>query len=632
LTSAFRPATTDSMYIKKVKKQNPGAKKAYEYLHLVENVRTEKGPRQRLILNLGAIDVPPEKYKELANCIEAMLSGQQTLFSPDPKIESHARQAVHDIVKKRSEEQALAKTLDGKTDPAPDYQNVNVASIEVAEPRTLGPEYVCHSIWQELGIKDLLLSQGVSPHSVSIIETLVLGRLIFPASERQTWEWAQRRSAVYELAGTPLKGSLNSFYRATDTVFQHKDAIEAYLSKKEKEIFSLPETLCLFDLTNTHFEGRAMGNPKAKFGRSKQKRSDCKLLTLALIIDDLGFVKYSHLYPGNQQETKTLAEMIESLIALRPDLANNRTVIMDAGIATEDNLAYLRQTGFHYIVVHRGKSDFTPDDTAGMKIIRNDGEFTVEVCRKEKEQEVLLLCRSTGRIEKDRGIRNRQEQLFLERLAYYRSGLSKKGHTKVYSKILELIGRLREKYPKASKVYDVEVVAGKSESSLKPLIVKDIIWKKKAAFEQNEAFDGCYVLRSDRIDLGDRDIWRTYVMLTRVERAFRSLKSSLGLRPNFHQIERRADAHLFISVLAYHILHIIEHRLRQHGDHRCWQTICQMLSTHQRLTLEYDVKEQQQVRRCHVRMCSRPEHEHSMIYHRLGLSGAPLGHRMYKAK
>jgi len=224
------------MYIKKAKKQNPGAKKTYEYLHLVENVRTEKGPRQRLILNLGAIDVPPEKYKELANCIEAMLSGQQTLFSPDPKIESHARQAVRDIVKKRSEEQALAITLDGKTDQSPEYQHVNVASIEVAEPRSLGPEYVCHSIWQELGINDLFLSHGVSPHSVSIIETLVLGRLIFPASERQTWEWAQRRSAVYELAGTPLKGSLNSFYRATDTVFQHKDAIEAFLSKKKRDL------------------------------------------------------------------------------------------------------------------------------------------------------------------------------------------------------------------------------------------------------------------------------------------------------------------------------------------------------------------------------------------------------------
>jgi transposase len=463
-----------------------------------------------------------------------------------------------------------------------------------------------------------------------IIETLVIGRLIDPASERQTWDWANYRSAIYELVGTPLKGSLNSFYRATDTIFQHKDALEAYLSKKEKEIFCLPETLCLFDLTNTHLEGRALKNPKAKFGRPKQKRTDCKLLTLALIIDSQGFAKYSRLYAGNQQETKTLAEMIESLISLRPDLAKNRTVIMDAGIATEANLAWLRDNGFHYIVVHRGKSDFTPDDTTGMKIIRKEEEYTVEVCRKEKDGEALLLCRSTGRIEKDKGIRDRQEQLFVERLEYYRNGLSKKGHTKVYAKVLEMVGRLREKYPKASKVYDVEVVA--DQAAVKSLIAKDIIWKKKSAFEQNQALDGCYVLRTDRTDMEDKEIWQTYMMLTRVERAFRSLKSSLGLRPNFHQLEHRADAHLFISVLAYHILHIIEHRLRIHGDHRCWETICRILSTHQRITIEYDVKEQQEVHHCHLRISSRPETEQCIIYHKLGLSPSPLGRRMYITK
>jgi transposase len=619
------------MYIKKVKKQNKGSAKAYEYLHLVENVRTEKGPRQRLILNLGSLDITPDKYKELANCIEAMLSGQKTLFSQDPEIEAHARRAVSDIVRKQSEEQELAGAIDGETRPDADYQIVNVASIEASEPRSLGPEYVCHSIWKELCINELLLAEGVSPHVLPIIEALVIGRLVEPASECQTWDWAEYRSAIYELAGNPLKGSLNSFYRATDTIFQHKEALEAYLSKKEKEIFHLPETLCLFDLTNTHLEGRALKNKKAKFGRSKQKRTDCKLLTLALIIDSQGFAKYSRLYAGNQQETKTLAEMIESLIRLRPDLAENRTVIMDAGIATEANLSWLRDNGFHYIVVHRGKSDFTPDDTDGMKIIRKEEEYTVEVCRKDKDGEALLLCRSTGRIEKDKGIRDRQEQLFVERLEYYRSGLSKKGHTKVYAKVLELVGRLREKYPKASKVYDVEVIADK-QAAVKLLVAKDIIWKKKPAFEQNEALDGCYVLRTDRTDLTDQEIWHTYMMLTRVEQAFRTLKSSLGLRPNFHQLEHRADAHLFISVLAYHILHIIEHRLRMHGDHRCWETICRILSTHQRITIEYDVKEQEALRHCHLRISSRPDMEQCIIYQRLGLSASSLGRRMHITK
>lgn len=617
------------MYIKKVKKQNAPGKKTYEYLHLVENVRTEKGPRQRLILNLGTLDIAPDKYKELANAIEGALSGQQSLFSPDPQIASHAQQAVRSILEKRSKEASL---LGMGRSPMDDYQHVDVASIEASEARTVGPEYVCHSIWKELGLNQLLLTEGVSAQDLMIIETLVLGRMIFPASERQTWQWALQRSAVYELVGRPVKKSLNSFYRATDILFDHKDLIETHLSKTEKEIFSLPETLCLFDLTNTHFEGQVLGNPKAKFGRSKKKRSDCRLLTLALIIDEQGFVKYSRLYPGNQQETKTLAEMIDSLVALRPDLAKNRTVIMDAGIATEDNLAYLKERRFHYIVVNRGKGDFKIADTKKMTVIRQEDEFKVEVRRKEQDGEVLLLCRSTGRIAKDQSIRGRQEQLFLERLQYYKNGLLKKGHTKLYGKVVEMIGRLREKHPRASKLYDVEVIPEKQAASVKSLKAADIIWKKRNGARQHEAFEGCYVLRTDRMDLADKEIWQTYMMLTRIERAFRSLKSSLGLRPNFHQTEQRADTHLFISVLAYHILHIIEHRLRQHGDHRSWQTICRNLSTHQRLTLEYNVKEQQETRRCHLQLCTKPEPDHQFIYHCLGLSGAPLGRRTYTAK
>lgn len=622
------------MYIKKVKKQNLGAKKIYEYLHLVENVRTEKGPRQRLILNLGTLDIPPDQYKELANCIEAMLGGQQSLFSPDPQIAKYAQHAVRGILEKKSKNKAFEKLTNNhdSLQVEPEYQNVDVASIQASRLRTMGPEYICHSIYKELGLNQLLVAQGVAPQSLPIIETLVLGRLVCPGSERQTWQWAQDQSAVYELTGSPVKGSLTSFYRTTDTLFKHKDAIETHLSKTERHIFNLSETLCFFDLTNTHFEGQALANPKAKFGRSKQKRSDCRLLTLALIVDELGFVKYSRLYPGNQQETKTLAQMIESLCALRPDLSKGRTVIMDAGIATQDNIAYLKQNHFHYIVVNRGLSDFTPDDTKQMKVIRQEDQYTIEVKRRDHDGETLLLCRSTGRIAKDSGIRGRQEQLFIQRLEYYRSGLSKKGHTKIYTKVVEMIGRLREKYPRASKLYDVEVIPDKQGVALKLLKAKELVWKKRISAEKDQAFEGCYVLRTDRTDLSDQQIWTTYIMLTQVERAFRSLKSSLGLRPNFHQTEDRADAHLFISVLAYHILHIIEYRLRAQGDHRSWKTICRVLSSHQRLSLEYDVKENDTVQRCHLRICSQPETEHQLIYHRLGLSGNPMGRQLYQSK
>lgn len=611
------------MYIKRVQKSHRGSKKTYTYLHLVENVRTENGPRQRLILNLGSIDVPPEQYKELANCIEAMLTGQQQLFSTDRGIEKLARGAADKIRAKQAGEQ-MAEAAEAV------YQSVDVASIEAGQVRSLGAEYVCHSIWRELQIGELLIGQGVSAHVLPLMEALVIGRLVDPGSEVHTWDWAVHRSALYELTGQPLRPSLNSLYRAGDRLFECKDALEAHLAARERDLFDLPERICLFDLTNTYFEGQAAANGKAQRGHSKEKRTDCKLLTLALVVDELGFAKYSRLYPGNQVECRSLAEIIESLVALRPNLARDRTVVIDAGIATEQNVAWLKANGFHYIVVQRGKGDFTVDDTEAMHVIRDTDGCKLEVKRSDKDGESLLLCRSSGRVEKDRGIRGRQERLFVERLQYYHDGLGKKGHTKLYPKVVEMIGRLREKYPRASKLYDVQVLADESPGA--KVLAKAIVWTKREGYDIERRFEGCYVLRTDRTELGDTQIWQTYVMLTRVESAFRSLKSSLGLRPNFHQNEERADAHLFISVLAYHLLHTIEHKLRLCGDHRSWATIGDILSTHQRLTVEYNVKEQDQVVRSHLRLCSSAEPEHRLIYQRLNLKETPLPRKIATVK
>ena len=616
------------MYIKRVRKSHPGSSKVYEYLHLVENVRTEKGPRQRLILNLGSINVAPDQYKELANCIEGMLSGQQYLFSSDRKIEKLARTATDKIRAKQATEQPVAVADASARVQEAAYQNVDVASIEANQVRSLGPEYVCHCMWNELKIDDVLISEAISEHTLPMMQALVVGRLVSPGSELHTWNWAQQRSAIFELAGQPLRPSLNSLYRAGDQLFDCKDALEEHLAAREKDLFDLPERICLFDLTNTYFEGQAAANGKAKRGHSKEKRSDCKLVTLALVVDELGFAKYSRLYPGNQPECRTLPHIIESLVSLRPNLAKDRTVVIDAGIATEENVAYLKANSFHYIVVRRGKADFTADDTQAMKIIRQNEQYTLEVKRRDSDGEALLLCRSTGRQGKDQGIRSRQERLFVERLQYYHDGLGKKGHTKHYPKVVEMIGRLRQKYPRASKLYDVEVTA---DSTPGPK-AKAIVWQKRSCYDVHRRFEGCYVLRTDRTDLADDQIWQTYAMLTRVESAFRSLKSSLGLRPNFHQNEERADAHLFISVLAYHILHSIEYKLRLCGDHRSWATIRDILSTHQRLTVEYNVKEQGQVQRNHLRLCSTAEPEHRQIYNHLNLKETPLPRKTVAVK
>lgn len=593
------------MYIKQVIKGNGRTDKKYKYSHLVESIRTEKGPRQRLILNLGKIDLDPSQYHSLARRIEDILTGQMSFYEVPLKIEKMARRAATRIFDKTSREEVKGT----------DFKEVDIASLKTMKSRTFGGEYLCHSIWEELKINNFLLQNGVSSNTIPILKALVLNRLIDPGSERYTKEWVDNRSALYEITERPLYHSLNSYYRGGDTLFKLKDRLEEYLSYQEKTLFSLPEKIFFFDLTNTYFEGEAKANPKAQFGRPKEKRTDCRLVTLGMIIDELGFAKYSKLFPGNQAEGETLSTMIKQLE--KNLTSDDKTIVLDAGIATAKNIDWLKDNHYHYIVVNRGKPPFTQDFSA-VSTIRG-----VEVKRFEVEGEAYILCRSKKKEAKEKSMRTRIERLFIERLQYLNKGLTRKYGTKNYQRVVEMIGRLKEKYPQVAKLYTVEVIAEAEKDSQDPkLKALALTWEKKKTYEQEIISEGSYVLRTDRIDLTDSEIWNTYIMLGNIEYAWLTMKSYLGLRPNFHQKENRVDTHMFISVLAYHILHIIEYRLRVSGDHRKWSTIRNLLSTHQRVTMAFRMKDEEgKITQKFIRTCTVPEVEHKRIYNLFGLSG-----------
>lgn len=616
------------MYIKKVRKRNGRTKQVYEYLHLVESIRTKKGPRQKLVLNLGRLNIAPEDYEILAKRIEEILSGEPRLEGfedvPDVKIEKHAQEAVRAIVRKQEREVEKEESRD--------FQMVDINTIEVEQPRSMGAEYIAHSIWQELELDNFFKNHGISREVIPIIEAVVIGRLVEPSSELHTKEWVEKRSALYELIDGPHRSSRNSYYRAGDKLFGLKDKLERYLTNTEKTLFSLSEQIFLMDLTNTYFEGAALANPKAKYGRSKDKRHDCKLVTLGLIIDESGFAKSSKVFCGNQAEVETLGDMLTSLEEMISDdntkTNDKRTVVIDAGIASDENLEYLKENKYNYIAVNRGKAPFDKD-YSDMTVIRYDESegIKVEIKRFDHGGEVYILCRSEKKKGKESGIRSRVENLFLDRLEYIRSGLKMRNRPKRYTKIIEIVGRLKEKYPRAAKLYNVEVIPEKEKDPGSPLLkAVDITWRKKeGVYDEELSSEGSYILRTNRFDLSNKEVWEIYIMLTRIEYAFKCLKSSLGLRPNFHQKEHRVDTHLFISVLAYHILHIIEHRLRLAYDHRSWATIRDIMKTHERITLIYQTREMDSTIRKHfTRISTICEQEHLDIYKKLNLSPDPL--------
>ncbi len=412
------------MYIKKVTKRNGVTNKVYNYLHLVENIRTEKGPRQKLILNLGDLpNIHPSQYKSLSNRIQNILTGQKDLFEVDTKVDQAAQSAVKKIFKKQSVE---------TTKKTAEYKTVDINSINTGNVRSLGAEYVCTKIWKELGIDNFLTDNNVSQNVIPIMKALVIGRMIEPGSERSTKNWSEKRSALYELTGNPLRNSLNSYYRAGDKLYDLKDRLEKYLKHREKNIFSLNEKIILYDLTNTYFEGRLEKNPKGQFGRSKEKRSDCKLVTLGLILDEQGFVKVSKLFAGNESEGQTLSVMIAGLEQTDKNTEIKKTVVLDAGIAIKENIKWLKKNGYNYVVVNRGKAPFEINDNLELKPIydNKNKNIRVEVKRYKVDEEIYILCHSKNKELKEKSMRDRIEKIFIKKLDDCKNGLKLPKKTK----------------------------------------------------------------------------------------------------------------------------------------------------------------------------------------------------------
>ena len=623
------------MFLRKIRQKRTseatGTEKVYESLQLVESCRTEAGPRQKLLLNLGPIPLEKEDYKAFTQELQARLTGQTQLLRKKRK-DSLVSQLVNDAY-----ERLMRKTAQPiQTGPEREMKRIDVNSQEISQCRSVGGEYVCHLFWKKLGLPEFLKSVNVSDANMALIEALVVGRLMAPGSERATREWLEKRSGLWDLLKLNDIPSLSGFYRAGDVLFSHKDKLETHLQAQETRLFDLKNTMVFYDLTNTYFEGRAEKNSKAKFGHSKEKRYDCKLVTLGLVVDEQGFAKHSQLFSGSESEGSTLKGMIEKLGI--PQEKKAVTVVLDAGIATAKNLEWLKENGYGYIVCHRGKAPKNPNGTdIAPETIHSMSETDtqIKVVRYEVEDDTYLKCRSEKRALKETGMRTQKETRFLAELTHLQSGLSIPRRTKSYTRILEILGRLKERYPSVSRLYEVTVVPEADKEVTDPnLQATALQWTKKEDVYQ-EAIDseGDYTLRTNLSALGTSEIWNAYISLGRVETAFRNMKSHLGFRPIFHQCEERADAHLFMSVLAYHLLQAIEHTLRQRGDTRSWWTLRNTLATHQAYTLTYDeLSDSQEWIKHHVRSTSLPDHDQKHIYSLLAVPHTPFKKRRISLK
>lgn len=546
-----------------------------------------------MLLNLGAdFTVPEEKWKDLANRIEQIATGQSPLFSPPADIEEIALLYAKRIISYNRKEE--------KKEPS-DYHTVDIDTMDHNDVRSVGAEHIIYETMKKLGLPDFLISLGFNRPATDCALGVIAAKLIAPSSERATHLWLQNESAMDDLLEADFKSlSQDRVYKAADMLLKNKTKIEGHLQSRESSLFNLTESIILYDLTNTFFEGSGKYNSKAHFGNSKEKRRDCPLVTLALALDADGFPKRTEVFPGNISEPGTLEEIISRLSPKTRPL-----IVVDAGIATEENIAWLKDR-YDYIVVSRKKKiDVLPE----MVTVREDNRRCIRAGIILTDDEATLICHSTDKEIKETGIQNRFEKRFEEELAKVHTTLNKKHGTKNYDKVLEKIGRLKERYKRIARRYEITVEKNNN-------LATSVTWQK----EQKEHHPGIYALRSNRLDFTEQEFFDIFSMLTDIEDAFRSMKSELGLRPVYHQKEHRTDGHLFITVVAYHIMQTIRYSLKNKQINESWSTIRKALSTHVRITT---TMKRDDGRVIHIRKSTRPEPVHTKIYDALNLSHRP---------
>jgi transposase len=598
------------MYLRKTRRKYKG--KVYEYYFLVEAITTPKGPRQKVICSLGDLRPrPASEWLKLFHRVESALAGQEDLFEDldDPEV-----QEILERIAQRRDSLSSEQT----SQVSEEIVSIRSDTVRTERHREAGPEHVGLQFWSRLGLDEILEQVGLSRRAQLLTTAMVMNRLIQPSSEHAMPDWI-RSTALDDLLGESFATlAEDSLYRNLDRLHPNRGEIESALAERERSLFGLEETVFFYDLTSTYFEGSARANPKAQRGYSRDQRPDCPQVVIGLVIGREGFPVAHEVFEGSRQDRASLDEMLD-ILAERVQLVPGQTVVVDRGMAFEENLEQIRARGLHYIVASRQaeRAEWEEDFArpAGFEEVhrsaspRNPAQrkAAVRIKKARKDGVTYVLCTSEGREKKDRGIRDRQEARLrddLDRLAR-RIG---QGHLVQEVKIGEAIGRIKERYPRVARYWHM---------TFDPETRKLEIEADEARREQARHLDGAYLLKTDREDLSGEEIWNLYMLLTRAENAFRNMKSPLAERPIFHQLQHRVETHIFLCLLAYHLLVAIERTLLDRGIHTSWTTVRETLSTHQVCTV---VLETTDGRTLGIRRDAMAEPEHKELYRLLGLT------------
>ena len=577
---------------------------SYANFRLVRSTRVGGRVKQITLANLGSgFDLQRQDWPALCQLVESLAAGQPLPpRAASPALLQRARAIARQIVDFHG------------LDPDPDSPvlvAVDTDSLQNLRPRSVGVEHAALWALRQLGLPALLDALGLSKQLRACALGSIVGRLAGRCSERSTNHWLRSESALGELLGTPFESICEmQLYRASDALVKHRRSIEKHLFQEALSLFDLQPTVTLYDLTNTYFEGRASAQPDARRGHSKERRSDCPLLTLALVLDASGFVRRSQVFAGNACEAKTLQKVLEGLA-----VPQGSHVVLDRGIATEETLAWLREQGYFYLAVSReAKRQFDRAEAQALQTASGE-EVLVHKLTSEDGKEARLHCYSRQRHNKEQAIEERRAQRLEQELEKLHAGLSRPRARRKLEAVQQRVGRICERSQGASQHYRITVEADEAGQ-----LAAAVRWQREPKPDSRATHPGVYCLRSNDTSWEAAAMWRAYIGLTDVEAVFRCLKSELGLRPIYHSKPERSEGHLFITVLAYQAVQVIRRKLKQHGEHASWTTLRAILGTQRRVTTTIQCANGQTL---HLRRTTPPEDELQPLYQSLGIAELP---------
>lgn len=575
------------MFLKRQKRRKNG--KAHVYWELVESVRTPRGSRHKRVAYLGELSASERTgWARLGMLL-------------DGKAAHSARQL------------SLFENVPDDGDPVPDEVAVDLRKLKVENARSFGDAYLAMLLWKALELDSFLdkkLPAGREDVRWGLMACMIsVSRFVEPSSEVHISDQWYGRTALPEMLGVPVdRAEEHRLYRTLDHILPLKRDIETHLKERIGELFNPDLDLVLYDVTSTYFEGEAANNEQAKRGYSRDHRSDCKQVCIALVVTRDGFPLGYEVFDGNRTDVTTVEDIVDEMEDRYG--AASRVWVMDRGMVSHDNIEFLRAGKRRYIVgtpramLKKFEQQLLEEDWTSIR----DG-LEVKLCSTpDSNDEVFILCRSADRREKEKAMHERFEKRIEDGLTKMASGCERRKQDP--GAVERRIGKLLERNTRAAGMFEVTVTGTKKAGAR-------VTWTKKPEWREWASLsEGCYLLRTNVVDWKPDDLWRAYIQLAEAENAFRIHKTELCIRPIWHQLKERVQAHILFSFLSYAMWKTLQTWMERAGLGRGARTVIDELAQIRAVDV---VLQTTRGRRVRIACVTRPSEAQQLLLNRLGI-------------